>query len=136
MSLVLGLEHSCPLPREGLSSERLSLAFALASSLVSSTTPLFIDQETTCTTISSVVVIFCRAWHLHQPRDWPIDIFVRLPLIKDENKIRSSNLCKLSTLLTAEVESSRTHFNVLVLGLKASSPRKLPCPRLEDSSTF
>ena len=26
MSLVLGLEHSCPWPREGLSSERLSLA--------------------------------------------------------------------------------------------------------------
>ena len=33
-----------------------------------------------------------------------------------------------------EVESSRTHFEVL--GLEASSPRKLPCPRLEDSSTF
>ena len=33
MSLVLGLglEHSCPWPREGLSSERLSLALALAS---------------------------------------------------------------------------------------------------------
>ena len=50
MSLVLGLglEHSCPWPREGLSSERLSLALpriffvslALASSLVSSTPPL------------------------------------------------------------------------------------------------
>ena len=46
MSLVL--EHSCPWPREGLSSERLSLAsdffvslvLALASSLVSSTPPL------------------------------------------------------------------------------------------------
>ena len=33
---VLGLEHSCPRPREGLTSERLSLA----SSLVSSTPPL------------------------------------------------------------------------------------------------
>ena len=35
MSLVLGLglEHSCPWPREGLSSERLSLALALASSI-------------------------------------------------------------------------------------------------------
>ena len=33
MSLVLGLglEHSCPWPRECLSSERLSLALALAS---------------------------------------------------------------------------------------------------------
>ena len=29
--LGLGLEHSCPWPREGLSSERLSLALALAS---------------------------------------------------------------------------------------------------------
>ena len=44
--LGLGLEHSCPWPRERLSSERLSLALdffvslALASSLVSSTPPL------------------------------------------------------------------------------------------------
>ena len=45
--------------------------------------------------------------------------------------------------LLAEVESSRTHFEVLglglegqVLGLEASSPRKLACPRLEDSSIF
>ena len=40
-------------------------------------------------------------------------------------------LCKL-----AEVESSRTHFEVLGLGLEASSPRKLACPRLEDSTIF
>ena len=33
-----------------------------------------------------------------------------------------------------QVESSRTHFEVLGLGLEASSPRKLACPRLEDSS--
>ena len=37
--------------------------------------------------------------------------------------------------------ASRTHFEVLglegqVLGLEASSPRKLACPRLEDSSNF
>ena len=32
--------------------------------------------------------------------------------------------------------SSRTHFEVLGLGLEASSPRKLPCPRLEDSIIF
>ena len=39
--------------------------------------------------------------------------------------------------------SSRTHFDVLGLkgqvlglGLEASSPRKLPCPRLEDSTIF
>ena len=30
--------------------------------------------------------------------------------------------------------ASRTHFEVL--GLEASSPRKLPCPRFEDSSIF
>ena len=42
-----------------------------------------------------------------------------------------------------EVESSRTDFEVLglglegqVLGLEASSPRKLACPRLEDSTIF
>ena len=52
--LGLGLEHSCPWPRECLSSERLSLALALAwifsvslalalaSSLVSSTPPLLV----------------------------------------------------------------------------------------------
>ena len=43
----------------------------------------------------------------------------------------------------AEVKSSRTHFEVLglglegqVLGLEASSPRKLACPRLENSTIF
>ena len=35
-----------------------------------------------------------------------------------------------------EVESSRTHFEVLGLGLEASSPRKLACPRFEDSTIF
>ena len=55
--------------------------------------------------------------------------------------------------MVAEVESSRTslasrtHFEVLGLGLviegqvlgvglEASSPRKLPCPQLEDSTIF
>ena len=44
--------------------------------------------------------------------------------------------------LLAEVESSRTslasrtHFEVLGLGLEASSPRKLAGPRLEDSTIF
>ena len=32
--------------------------------------------------------------------------------------------------------SSRTDFEVLGLGLEASSPQKLACPRLEDSTTF
>ena len=42
VSLVLGLEHSCPWPREDLSSEGLSLAsdFFVSLSLVSSTPPL------------------------------------------------------------------------------------------------
>ena len=43
-------------------------------------------------------------------------------------------------LLISDLESSRTsswtHFEVLRLGLEASSPRKLPCPRLEDSTIF
>ena len=44
--------------------------------------------------------------------------------------------------LMAEVESSRTslasrtHFEVLGLGLEASSPQKLACPRLEDCIIF
>ena len=50
-----------------------------------------------------------------------------------------------STQYLTEVESSRTHFEVLGLGLEgqvlglgleASSPRKLACPRLEDSTIF
>ena len=59
MSLVLGLglEHFCPWPREGLSSERLSLALAsdffvslaLASILVSSNLPLI---------FSAVVILY------------------------------------------------------------------------------
>ena len=52
VSLVLGLEHSCPWPQEGRFLERLSLALAsdffvslaLASSLVSSTPPLTITS--------------------------------------------------------------------------------------------
>ena len=32
--------------------------------------------------------------------------------------------------------SSRTHFEVLGLGLEASSPWKLACPRLEDNTFF
>ena len=31
---------------------------------------------------------------------------------------------------------SRTHFEVLGLGLEVSSSRKLACPRLEDSTIF
>ena len=51
VSLVLGLEHFCPWPREGLSSEKLSLPLAsdffvfLASSFVSSTPPLVFSES-------------------------------------------------------------------------------------------
>ena len=56
-------------------------------------------------------------------------------------------LSSTSMHLLPEVESSRTHFEVLGLGLEgqvlglglgleASSPRKLACPRLEDSTIF
>ena len=45
--------------------------------------------------------------------------------------------------LEPQVEFSRTHFEVLgldlegqVLGLEASGPRKLLCPRHEDSTIF
>ena len=41
-----------------------------------------------------------------------------------------------NNVIRTEVESSRTHFEVLGLGLEASSPRKLACPRLEDSTIF
>ena len=37
---------------------------------------------------------------------------------------------------SAEVKFSWTHFEVFGLGLEASSPRKLACPRLEDSTNF
>ena len=51
----------------------------------------------------------------------------------------------LPIALLLEVESSRTHFEVLGLGLEgqvlglgleASSTQKLACPRLEDSTIF
>ena len=53
--------------------------------------------------------------------------------------------CQSSVVKNAEIKSSRTHFEVLglslegqvlSLGLEASSPRKLACPRLEDSTFF
>ena len=47
--------------------------------------------------------------------------------------------CKfLDNFLTCvpEVESSRTHCEVFGLGFEASSPRKLACPRFEDSTIF
>ena len=55
------------------------------------------------------------------------------------------DLVRFPLAKTPEAESLRTHFEVLGLdlkdevlglGLEASRPRKLPCPRLEDSTIF
>ena len=62
--LGLGLEHSCPWPRECLSSERLSLALAsdffvslaLASSLVSSTPPLTFFSSIKLLYVTSLII--------------------------------------------------------------------------------
>ena len=66
MSLDLGLERSCPWPRECLSSERLSLAsdffvsLALASSLVSSTPSLVFTSNLETTLFSVLLFIHCN----------------------------------------------------------------------------
>ena len=61
-----------------------------------------------------------------------------LILLPPEKFVKTSHCIKvyftMAKLLLAEVESSRTHFKVL--GLEASSPQKLPCPQLEDSTIF
>ena len=46
VSLVLGLEHSCPWPREGLSSKRLSLALASDFFCVLCLQPCVLDSTT------------------------------------------------------------------------------------------
>ena len=48
----------------------------------------------------------------------------------------STTTHKRRWIYKSEVKSSRTHFEVLSLGVEASSPQKLPCPRLEDSTIF
>ena len=77
-------------------------------------------------------------------------VFGYVKFFGKEIQQKNSDLNALSKMLTlkmqvycfAEVESSRTslalrtHFEVLGHGLEASSPRKLPCPRLEDSTIF
>ena len=59
----------------------------------------------------------------------------------DRNVFQGTFCFQLSTVFQfycyipfTEVESLKTHFEVL--GLEASSPQKLPCPRFEDSSIF
>ena len=60
-------------------------------------------------------------------------------------QVKGSEVPEVESLRTSLAlrTSSRTHFEVLGLegqvlglGLEASSPRKLPCPRLEDSTIF
>ena len=81
-------------------------------------------------------------WHLDTVR------LYRIVLLQDNCILY--NYCTLpASVYLAEVESSRTDFEVLGLGLglegqvlglglglEASSPRKLACPRLEDSTIF
>ena len=59
----------------------------------------------------------------------------------DRNVLQGTFCFQLSTVFQfycyipfTEVVSSRTHFEVL--GLEASSPQILSCPRLEDSTIF
>ena len=60
-----------------------------------------------------------------------------------KGKIQHFTEVESSRTSLASRTSSRTHFEVLGLegqvlglGLEASSPRKLACPRLEDSAIF
>ena len=64
--------------------------------------------------------------------------------VENINLISKPEMECLRTSLASST-SLRAHFEVLglglglegqVLGLKASSPQKLPCPRLEDSMIF
>ena len=48
----------------------------------------------------------------------------------------STTIHKRRWIYKSEVKSSRTDFEVLSLGVEASSPQKLPCPRLEDNTIF
>ena len=62
--------------------------------------------------------------------------------LKNANVYFGRRVEKISVTQTSDVESSRTslasttHFEVLGLGFEASSPQKLPCPRLEDRLLF
>ena len=53
---------------------------------------------------------------------------------KKKDRHKGGQSSRKTKVLLPEVESSRTHFEVL--GIEASNPRKLPCPRLEDSTIF
>ena len=99
MSLVLGLEHSCPWPREGLSSEGLSLALAsdffcvLGLGPVSSTPPLifmvinfeksiFLCVFYVCHIKVSVLVSINSISYINERKMWvfaDLDLFMSLP---------------------------------------------------------
>ena len=82
-----------------------------------------------------------------------LGVIQRIVLFENKRLSAAENVWKLPQILTylaikvtyhrnratpenalASRTFSRTHFQVL--GLKSSSPRKLPCPRLEDSTIF
>ena len=67
-------------------------------------------------------------------RDLVVGEDKRTSSANNESKISWSDISILNS--KSEAESSRTHFEVFGLGLEASSLRKLPCPRLEDSTIF
>ena len=64
-----------------------------------------------------------------------IKVKMPLPTLSGDIKVNEAEVESLKTSLALKT-SSRTNFEVLGLGLEASSPRKLPCPRLEDSTIF
>ena len=57
-------------------------------------------------------------------------------LLNGDNLLIRITEVESSRTSLASRTSSRTHFEVLGLGLEALGPRKLPCPRLEDSTIF
>ena len=82
---------------------------------------------------------------------WKVPVWIEDRKIPSLSPSQGNFVNKLQSMLLPEVESSRTslalrtHFEifglglegqVLGLGLEASSPRKLACPRLEDSTIF
>ena len=76
-------------------------------------------------------------WESFNPRKWKTK--------PNRNAGTQEHLSEVQSSMTslASRTSSRTHFEVFglclegqVLGLESSSSRKLPCPRLEDSTSF
>ena len=78
-------------------------------------------------TVTAMLLLFCLV------TSWTQKAFQR-PL--STWPLASLSEVESSRTSLASRTSSRTHFEVLGLGLEASSPRKLACPRLEDRSIF